>query len=138
MPRVKKAVCPLVSNISINESTILNFNNYDLNSKFYLNFQRAVWPGQNYSSERQIGTYYVDYTKLKIIAHRLTLRPIRLLYTTVGIWIPAIWIPTIWIQELFENQTFWSLDLKWFGIQMAGLWAMSYVLDQSFENWTST
>ena len=62
MPRVKKAVCPLVSNISINESTILNFNNYDLNSKFYLNFQRAVWPGQNYSSERQIGTYYVDYT----------------------------------------------------------------------------
>ena len=52
---------------------------------------------------------------------------------TVGIWIPTIWIP-----ETFEYQTFWSSDLKWFGIQMVGLWVMSYVLDRPFEYWTST
>ena len=33
---------------------------------------------------------------------------------------------------------FWSSDFKWFGIQMVGLCAMTYVLDQPFEHQTST
>ena len=39
---------------------------------------------------------------------------------TVGIWILTIWIP-----ETFEYLTFWSLDFKWFCIQMINLWVIS-------------
>ena len=47
-----------------------------------------------------------------------------------------IW--TKWGSEYgpFEYWTFWSLDFKWFGIQMVGLCAMSYVLDWPFEYWS--
>ena len=49
-------------------------------------------------------------------------------------------IQTQWGSEYqtFEYQTFWSLDLKWLGIQMVGLLAMSYVLDRPFKYRTST
>ena len=46
---------------------------------------------------------------------------------TVGIWIQTTWIP----------ETFWSSDFKWFGIKMAGICAMSCVLDRTFEYQTS-
>ena len=36
-------------------------------------------------------------------------------------------------RNIWINWTFWSLDFKRFVIQMAGLCAMSYVLDQPFE-----
>ena len=42
----------------------------------------------------------------------------------------GIWKPTVEyrIPETCEYQTFWSSDFKWFGIQMIGLCAKSYVL----------
>ena len=40
--------------------------------------------------------------------------------------------------ETFEYWTFWSLDFKWFNIQMVGLCALFNVLDQPFKYQTST
>ena len=44
-------------------------------------------------------------------------------------------IRNIWIPETFDYQTFWNLDFKWFGIQMVGLYPMSYehLSDQAFR-----
>ena len=44
----------------------------------------------------------------------------KVTFYTVGIWIATIWIP-----ETFEYRPFWSLDFKWFSIQMVSLWTMS-------------
>ena len=58
---------------------------------------------------------------------------IWILFCTGKLWHSGIWILALRIPETFECQTFWILNFKWFGIQMVGLCALSYLLDGPFK-----
>ena len=94
--------------------------------------RRTVKPSASSSvKELQVATEKIinDFFKLKLCQwiNKLLIQWGSKHQTTVGIWIP----------ETIENGTFWSLDFKWFGIQMVSLWAISYVMELGCVNRTT-